>query len=171
MNMTTATAVPRRFNPVFWIMWVLPASAVLASFATLGVALEDADRALPADYHWEGERLDEDFARARQAAALGIELSLEIRAGQCRVVPRHLSTPPATLDLLLTHGSVADFDRRVRLARGADGDYLAVCAPLAPGKWRVALDDESAGWAIRGVIDASPGSVMLRARDPDGAKQ
>ena len=55
-------------NPVFVLIWALPAAAVIAGVATLLIALEDADRALPASYHWEGARLDEDFERARRAA-------------------------------------------------------------------------------------------------------
>ena len=73
-------------NPVFWIMLALPAAAVLAGLSTLAIALHSADRPLPAAYHWEGARLEEDFARARTAAAYGIELKIAI-APQERINP------------------------------------------------------------------------------------
>lgn len=169
MTMTTGTTVARpRFNPVFWLMWALPASAVLAGFATLAIALQDADRALPADYHWEGDRLDRDFARARAAAVLGLEVTLDVQGGQCRALLRNLPTDPAALSLLLTHGSNAGFDRRVRLPRIAAGDYRVACAPLEAGRWRVALDDDSGDWAIRGSADDRVAGLQLRARSPDG---
>ena len=50
-------------------MWVLLGAAVIASLATLAIALRDADRPLPAAYHWEGEHLDRDFALARARGA------------------------------------------------------------------------------------------------------
>jgi uncharacterized protein len=167
--MTTATAGnDTRFNPVFWLMWLLPASAVVAGLATLAIALRGADRALPVEYHWEGERLDADFSRARQAVALGVEITLGIEAGQCRALVSHLPLEPAALNLLLTHGVDAGLDRRVRLTRVAANDYRAACAPLDTGKWRVALADDSAKWAVRGTVDGPLAGLVLRARSPEG---
>jgi hypothetical protein len=168
MSMNTASDAAPRFNPVFWLMWLLPASAVLAGFATLAIALQDADRALPGAYHWEGDSLDEDFARARAAAALGIEVTLEIGDGRCRAQVRNLATDPAALNLLLTHGSNADFDRRVRLQRTPAGDFLGACAALESGKWRLAIDDDSAAWALRATADGAFATLRARAQDPRG---
>jgi len=158
----------KNFNPVFWIMWLLPGLAVIAGLTTLGIALEHGDRALPEDYHWEGSRLDADFSRARTAAAMGIEVTLDIRGGACRARLRNLPGDPAAINLLLTSGSDAGLDRRVRLPRIDAGDYRAACAPLPPGKWRIALDDDSMKWALRGVADGHFESLDLRARNPDG---
>jgi hypothetical protein len=167
MNMT-AVAVPRlRSNPVFWLMWLLPGSAVVAGLTTLAVALSDGDRALPEEYHWEGDRLDRDFARARSAAALGVEVFLEVRGGQCRATLSGAAGDVQALNVLLTHGSDASLDRRVRLSRVAAGDYRAPCAPLAAGKWRVAIDADAASWALRGVVDTSNNSAVLNAHSPD----
>lgn len=167
--MNTLIARPR-FNPVFWLMWLLPGSAVVAGFTTLAIALQDADRALPSDYHWEGERLDQDFARARAAAALGLEVTLDVNGGQCRALIRNLPKDATTLNLLLTHGSDASLDRRVRLPRVAVGDYRAACIPLEPGRWRVALDDDSGTWAIRGNAEDLIVGLQLRPRNPDGGR-
>ena len=155
------------FNPVFWLMWLLPGLAALAGFTTLAIALEEADRALPADYHWEGDRLDEDFARASAAAALRIEAVLTVEAGQCRALLRNLPDV-AALNVLFTHGSDPGLDRRLRLQRVSEGDYRVACAPLEPGRWRVAMDDDSGKWAIRGDADDLADGLYLRARTPDG---
>jgi hypothetical protein len=169
MNMNIEPAVPApRFNPVFWIMWLLPAATVVAGFVTLAIALDGADRPLPADYHWEGERLDQDFTRARNAVALGLASTLEVRGGRCVAVLHGAAVYPASLDLLLTHGSDAGLDRRVRLARMGEGEYRAACAPLEAGKWRVLLDDDSSRWSLRGSADGRFERLALRARTPDG---
>lgn len=168
---TAAAATDSRFNPVFWLMWLLPASAVVAGLATLGIALRGADRALPVEYHWEGERLDADFGRARSAAALGVEITLGVEAGQCRALARNLPLEPAALNLLLTHGEDAGLDRRVRLTRVAANDYRGPCAPLGAGKWRVAVADDAAQWALRGAFEGEFAGLMLRARNPDGPKK
>jgi hypothetical protein len=168
MNMNTESAIPSpRFNPVFWIMWLLPAATVVAGLATLAIALKDADRPLPVDYHWEGERLDADFVRSREAAALGLTAVIKVRGGQCFARMHGAMGDPAALNLLLTHGSDAGLDRRLRLMRTAAGEYRAACAPLDAGKWRVLLDDDSSLWALRGVTPGPVELLELRARKPE----
>jgi len=159
---------PYRSNPVFWIMWLLPASAVLAGLATLAIALRHADRALPAGYHWEGEHLDQDFARQRLAAKLGIEVDLGMQAaGECTATLRHAPDDPATLTLQFAHSSDAGLDRVVLLRRLQPGLYRGACAPLPAGRWRVALD--GGAWAMRAQFSGHRGDLRLRARPPDGA--
>jgi hypothetical protein len=160
-----------RFNPVFWIMWLLPAATVVAGFATLAIAMHGADRALPEAYHWEGERLDQDFARQRRAVALGVEVELELAAGQCAATLSGEVGDPAALDLLLTHGSDASLDRRVRLKRTQRGIFSAPCE-VPPGRWRIAIDDPAETWSLRAKYALEPGraaGVTLRARDPGAA--
>jgi uncharacterized protein len=168
MNMNTATADRRLTNPVYWLMWLLPGSAVVASFATLFIAVRSGDRPLPETYHWEGASLDADFARARAAATLGIEMKFDSRDGKCRLTVRNVPLDPAALSLRLTHGIDAGFDRRLRLMRVAPNEYHAACAPIAAGAWRITLEDDSGGWSLRAAVSGNLESLKLRARDPDG---
>jgi hypothetical protein len=162
---------PFRANPVFWIMWLLPAAAVVAGLATLFIALRGADRALPAGYHWEGERLDRDFAQARLAASHGIEVTLELRsaAGECSAALRNAPGDTASLTLLLSNVADVGLDRVILLRRAPGGEYRGACTPLPPGRWRVALQDAAGAWAIRARFTGSPATLELRARDPGGA--
>ncbi len=156
-----------RRNPVFWLMFLLPGAAVAASFATLAIALSGADRALPPNYHWEGERLDQDFERARRAASLGIRAILEVRGGECVLTMVAVDSP--NLRLLLTHSNDASLDRQVLLKRGPAGDHRADCAAVPEGRWRLALEDDAAGWSLRQRVTGSLAHVELVARDPEGA--
>jgi len=157
-----------RSNPVFWIMWLLPASAVVGGLVTLGIALRSADRALPPGYHWEGEHLDQDFAQQRLAATHGIEVDLEWQAaGECTATLRRAPDDPATLTLMFTHSSDAGLDRVMLLRRTQAGVYTGNCAPLPMGRWRVAL--ESGAWAIRTQVSGNRTRLALHARNPDGA--
>ena len=162
---------PFRANPVFWIMCLLPAAAVVAGLATLFIALRSADRALPASYHWEGESLDRDFARARNAAAHGIEVSFAVQpaAGRCSATLRHAPDDPGALTLLFANGADAGLDRVILLRREAAGRYSGDCAPPPVGRWRVSLEDAAGAWAIRTQVAGSIAQLELRARDPDGS--
>ena len=161
-------------NPVFVLIWVLPAAAVVAGIATLVIAIKDADRPLPANYHWEGARLDEDFARARQAARLGIAATFDLagKTGQCTVMLAPASVNAEVLELRLTHGSDAGLDRMMRLTRTERGDqattYRSPCTATPRGRWRLALSDAAGSWALRGAADGPITSLVLRAQTPEG---
>jgi hypothetical protein len=152
-------------NPVFWLMWAIPAVAVLAGTGMVAVAMKSADRALPEIYHWEGTRLDADFERARAAARLGLAGELAIAGGECRLTLR--GSDASSLSLDLTSGSDARLDRVVRLTRGADGDWRGACAPLTRGKCRLALQDAANSWSLRTQIDEAATRIELRARAPE----
>lgn len=158
-----------RANPVFWLMWALPGAAVLAGFATLAIAMHGADRAVPEAYHWEGERLDADFSRLRAAVRLGVRVTFAVTGERCSVRLESQGAEPASLDVLLTHGTDAGLDRRIKLPRVAAGEYAAACAPPPPGKWRIAVDDPSGAWSVRDAVDGGLARVALRTRDPAGS--
>ena len=158
---------PLRNNPVFWLIWVLLGAAVIGGFATLAIALRSADRQLPANYHWEGQNLDRDFARARQAAQLGIEfrLAADPVAGTCQGSLRAASGDPATLTLMLTSGSDPGLDRVVLLRRISKGEYRASCPPIPEGRWRVSLEDAEGTWILRSQLAGTLTELELRARN------
>jgi hypothetical protein len=159
-----------RSNPVFWIMWLLPAAAVVGGLTTLWIAMRSADRPLPLSYHWEGEHLDQDFAQQRLAAARGIEVDITTAGGECTATLRHAPDDPVSLTLMFTHSSDAGLDRVVLLRRLQPGQYRGTCAPLPAGRWRVALEDAAGAWAIRAQFDGGAEQFVLRARAPEGVR-
>jgi hypothetical protein len=150
-------------NPVFWLMWLLPAAAVVAGFATLAIALQGADRALPATYHWEGDGLDRDFARARNAATRDIALSLELRNGECIAVVCNLPAETQTLALELASGSDAMLDRFVVLRRVGPNELRAKCEPLPRGRWWINVNDDAGDWSLRARSEGTLAHVTMGA--------
>jgi hypothetical protein len=162
-------AHPFRDNPVFWLMWALLGSVVVAGLATLGIALKQADRELPASYHWEGEQLDRDFALMRNAAAHGVQVSLSVVApGQCSARLQSAPNDPAALNLLLVNAHKVELDQAVRLMREAPGLYRGVCRAMPDGRWRMTLQDDMGLWAIRAQHLGAIDGVVLRASYPEG---
>ena len=161
---------PLRANPVFWLIWILLGAAVLGGLATLVVALQSADRQLPESYHWEGEHLDRDFARARLAAEHGIEVDFTVDAGSahCAATLRNAPEEPEALNLLFTNAADPGLDRVLRLARLGSGSYGGACSALPEGRWRVSLEDAAGVWRIRAQVAGSVERLELRARRPDG---
>lgn len=160
---------PIKQNPVFWLMWAIPGAAVLAGLSMVAIAMQGADRALPEIYHWEGERLDSDFERARNAARLGLNASLELAGGVCTVRLAGAHEEANALRLRLTSGSESKLDRAITLSRVAADLYRAPCISLQRGRWRVALSDDANTWALRASTEGEFQRLDIAARSPEGA--
>ena len=160
---------PLRANPVLWLIWALLGAAVIGGLTSLAIALRSADRELPAEYHWEGARLDRDFERARNAARHDVIVGFvaDTAIGTCLVNVYSQPDDPETLTMMFTHANDARLDRVMQLRRMSAGEYAAPCAPLPPGRWRVAV--EGSNWSIRTQLNGSVSELELHARNPDGA--
>jgi uncharacterized protein len=154
---------PGRANPVVWIMIGVPLAAVCASMLTLFVAARGSEPPLPAQYSWEGKALEQDFARADRAGALGAAAELEFDTGRVRVALDFSAAKeplPATLELRLTHATLPALDRAITLARDAgSGGYWADLPALQRGHWHVEL--AGTDWRLRGRLEAPASYVRL----------
>jgi uncharacterized protein len=152
-----------RTNPVFWLIWLLPGAAVVAGLATLAIALRGADHRLPPTYHWEGGGLDDDVARAQNAAGLGISLTLEVRDGECVATVRNLPAATSTIELELANGANAALDRHVTLQRTRPTELRAECEPLPRGRWWIDASDAGGEWSLRTRSEGTLSRVELGA--------
>jgi hypothetical protein len=156
-------------NPVLWITCALPLVTVVASFFTLGAAIVHPDNELPEQYHWEGFRLDRDFARAELATALGVRAEFEGLgvAGPCRARLVLKGEVPESLSLTLTHATQPSLDQHVTFRRidGRGALYIGECQTAPESHWRAELTAEGIGWSIRqnllgplahAVVEAAP---------------
>jgi len=151
--------------PLFLII-ALPAFAILASVGTAVVAFSRGDAPLPDQYHWEGDKLDHDFALSDRARALQIEASLSLtpELGLCHLSLQISQPPPPVLRLQIIHASRPELDRQLRFARsGAANQYVAPCGNLPEGRWNVELADADHSWSIRQETSSQPDTLHLSA--------
>lgn len=132
-------------EPWPWIVMAPPAAAVLAGIATIWIAVVTSDGLVAEDYYKQGLGINKVIAREVRASELGISAALEVDGGRIRV--RLEGAAPQALFVHLAHRTRAGFDQRLRLARVADR-YEAELAPLAPGGWRVWIEDPQGSWRI-----------------------
>jgi len=137
-------------NPWFkepwpWIVMAPPAAAVLAGIAMFWIAASGADGLVAEDYYKQGLGINKVIAREERARTLGIAARVEMGEGRIRV--RLEGAAPVALFVHLAHRTRAGYDQRLRLARVADA-YEAEVAPLAPGGWRVSVEDPQGSWRI-----------------------
>jgi len=132
-------------QPWPWIVMTPPAVAVVAGLATWWIAASSADGLVAEDYYRQGLAVNRDLAREARARSLGIRAEVDLDDERIRV--RLEGAAPEALFVHLAHRTRAGFDQRLRLARVGSA-YEAAMSPLAPGGWRVRIEDPRASWRI-----------------------
>jgi hypothetical protein len=138
-----------------WFLIAFPATAVIASIATILIATADPDGLVVSNYYKAGLAINRDFERQRRAeAGLNARLELDPETGNVQVRLEGDATDGvldvAWVKLRLVHPTRAHRDRQVELYRDLSG---ALSGPLGfPGEgyWRVVVEPEDGSWRLTG---------------------
>lgn len=153
-----------------WLLMAGPAIVVVAGFVTLWLAISSNDGLVADDYYKRGLGINRTLERSERAAALGLVAVVDLDAtGAVQVdlssTMLGIDAVPAQVRLTLLHPTRAGADRRIDLARGADGLYRGQAGMLPPGRWRVGVETEN--WRLPTVeIDGEPRAVRISAEAP-----
>jgi len=129
-----------------WLIISGPAAVLVAGAATIWIAFASADGLVVEDYYKQGLAINKVLAREDAAARLGISAYMKIEGESLSIVLK--GDQPEALFVHLAHATRAGLDQRLRLAREGGGRYAAQLPPLAPGRWRVVIEDPRATWRI-----------------------
>lgn len=133
-------------EPWPWILMAAPAAAIVAGAITIWLAVASADGLVADDYYRRGLAINQDLRLQEQAVQRGIVAHATRATGVLRV---ELSgAAPEALLAQLVHTTRPGQDQRLRLAPVAPGVYQAELLPLAPGRWRMILEDPRQEWKI-----------------------
>jgi hypothetical protein len=123
-----------------------PAAAIVAGAITIWLAIASADGLVADDYYRRGLAINQDLRLQEQAVQRGIVAHATLAAAVLRV---ELSgAAPEALFAQLVHTTRPGYDQKLRLAPVAPGVYQAELLPLAPGRWRMILEDPRREWKI-----------------------
>jgi hypothetical protein len=75
-----------------------------------------------------------------------VTLDVELQPG--RISVRLAGEAPEALFVHLAHATRAGHDERLRLSPVTQGRYEAELPPLAPGRWRIVIEDPRATWRV-----------------------
>lgn len=129
-----------------WILMAGPAIVVVAGIVTMWIAFATNDGLVAQDYYKQGLAINRVIALEEAARKRGIAASISIASD--RLTVRLEGEAPPALFAQLAHATRAGLDLRLRLAPSAAGVYEAPLPPLAPGHWRIALEDPRREWRI-----------------------
>ena len=141
----------RQFWP--WFLISLPATAVVAGFITLNIAIDSDDGLVKDDYYKEGLAVHRDAARFEMARQLDVQAAVKVdqRSGTIEV---ELNDAPVgnlpNLNLTFFHPTRSNNDHQVTLSRIDGNRYVGKTADLSSANWRLSIDPPGLTWRITG---------------------
>lgn len=152
--MTTPTVAWYR-EPWPWLLMVMPATALVAGFATLWLAITSNNSLVVDDYYREGKAINLQIARDQAALTHGVQasLTLGVDGASVRLSAADGIPLPAALTLRLFHPTEAGSDRSYQLAASGGGLYVVhdPRSALANVRWRVQIEPQDGDWRLVGV--------------------
>lgn len=139
-------------EPMVWLIAGLPASAVVAGFATYFIAAQEPLNIVKANYRKEGLALVAPASEAdERALALALKANVSTRDGQLEVVlSGTLPTGPQRLALNIVHPTQENKDIHILLAHTHKLSYIAPAPNVGSGKRILVLEPEDRSWRITG---------------------
>jgi len=169
MNRVT-DSTPWYRQPLVWMLIMLPATVVVASFITLYLAIHSDDGLVEDDYYQRGKEINRvlDRDHAAQRYGLRAQVTLDVPGGRVAVQLDASKTAtaatPEHLNLKLLHATRAGLDEDVTLVRIPDGRYQGMLPALAPGRWYLQL--AASDWRLTGELQVPADSVAVLAPNP-----
>lgn len=149
-------------EPWPWLLMVAPLMSVIGGIAMVFVSLASNDGLVADDYYRQGLAINQQLTRDSAAAAGHYRAHLLFTPSLDRArVTLSGDTVPRALLMRLSHPTRAGFDRVVTLRAAGHGMYESELPPLAPGRWRVAIEDEGSTWRLAGEWHV-PGELSLK---------
>lgn len=153
MNQTSPPPWYRQFWP--WVLIALPATAVIASIATVIIAVKNPDGLVVGDYYKQGLAINQTLARDRHARFLGLKADGHIDPASGRVtldLRGRQPVPAARLKLSLLHPTRAHQDQVTWLLQDSAGQYHGTLSLPGSARWHLLLEPESGQWRLTGRL-------------------
>lgn len=136
-----------------WFLISLPASAVVAGFITLWLAIESEDGVVVDDYYKQGLAINRTLARDETAAKLQLVANMRLTGGNVALtLSGQLTSYPEQISLRIAHPTRAGMDQTALLTHIGDGRYTGHAQLPAPGRWALVLEDTGKIWLLHGQI-------------------
>ncbi len=155
----------RQFWP--WVLIALPGTAVIASIATLMIAMHEPDGLVAGDYYKQGLAINRTLARDRNARFLGLQAQGRIDTDK-RIRLKLTGKQPIAgerLKLSLLHPTRANRDQVIWLEADEEPSaaYSGHISPLSAGNWHIMLEPEQGSWRLAGRLQVpGDGRIVLQ---------
>ncbi|QSX38887.1 FixH family protein [Shewanella sedimentimangrovi] len=141
-----------------WFLITLPLCAVVASFTTLKIAMDNSDSLVADDYYKQGKAINQDLSKIQYAKQLGMQFSLEYRDNQIVIVQHGGPAYEAALNVAFYHPTLAERDFKLVATQDANQNYRIMPQTAMAGKWEVRLESFDGKWRVQKRLELGDGT-------------
>jgi len=154
--MPTSTLMSSHPDPWYrhrwpWLLMAGPVAVIIAGAITMWISFSGADALVVDDYYKQGKAINQDLRRDRQAAMMGLSLTLRFDAvsgallGQVRGIDR-----AGALNLSLIHPTMPEKDLKLLAVPDQQGKFSVALPLLERALWKIQLEDTARTWRLLG---------------------
>ncbi|AAN55394.1 FixH family protein [Shewanella oneidensis MR-1] len=136
-----------------WFLIILPLCAVIASFATLKIALSNSDSLVAEDYYKDGKAINMDLSKVKYAKQLGMQWQLEQNHNELLFTQHGGPTYQAALKVEFYHPTLAEKDLKTTITADANHVYRITLPDVLTGPWEVRLEGFDGKWRIHQRVE------------------
>ncbi|MBX2869526.1 MAG: FixH family protein [Acidiferrobacterales bacterium] len=152
--MESSTPLPWYKTPVTWLVFGIPATAIVTGIAMITISIIYRDGLVVDDYYKQGLGINQILKRQNNAEDLQLSANLEISAdAQTILVSLHSSDRfplPQSLSLGLYHSTDVSSDQIMEMRQVTPGIFSTKLPLLPKGRWDIVLEQEE--WRLSGSL-------------------
>lgn len=140
-----------------WFLIILPMCAVIASFTTLKIALDNSDSLVAEEYYKKGKAINMDLSKIQYARQLGMQFLLKVKDGSITIEQHGGPAYAAALDTHFYHPTIAERDFDKMLTQDASGLYRITPEKEISGFWEVRIESFDGKWRLQKRLELAEG--------------
>ena len=136
-----------------WFLIILPLCAVVASFTTLKIALDNSDSLVAEDYYKEGKGINADLRKVKYAKQIGMQFLAKVIDNELIITQEGGPEYRAALNVQFFHPTLADKDFSTNATTDANYHYRIALAEHIQGPWEVRIEGFDGKWRIQKRVE------------------
>ena len=153
-------------EPWAWLVFFLPASAVIAGITTVIIANTDPDDLVVGDYYKKGKAINIEVTKVKLAEKLGMKFGLKLADDQLVIRPLGIEKEFPLINANFYHPTQQEKDFYLALTPDGNGDFRHTFDQSVAGKWRVTLSSFEGTWKIQATIALPQADFIELAPNP-----
>lgn len=161
-------------EPWAWLVFILPATAVVAGIGTYIIANTDPDPLVVGDYYKTGKAINFQVAKVKQAQKLGMRFALKHANNELIIKPTGIEKIFPLLNVNFVHPTLEGKDFYLALTPDGNGYFRHAFDREISGKWKITItpfdniSDNS--WKIQDTISLPQSDYIDIIPDPTKAQ-
>lgn len=157
-------------EPIAWLVFILPFTAVVAGIATYIIANTDPDDLVVGDYYKKGKSINLEVSKVKMAQKLGMKFALQLANNELIIKPTGIEKIFPLLNVSFFHPTLKEKDFYLALTPDGNGYFRHTFDSKISGKWKITLSSFEGNWKIHNTIGLPQQDFIDLIPDPTKAQ-